>query len=199
MGRVNTHSLAVNAHLMYACKCMNNSAERRRSLLAAAADPSRQRILREIFPGSKHVSQIAEVLGLSQSCTTRHVQCLEAAGLVCPERAGKRVMVRVSPQDEQARALLSWLGWDDAGTDPARLNPVVKRSTRSPRAVRRRPGSAGGAESRLRAEPTPEPAGCGTQEEAHAPAPSSDTPQEPPVHEAPRAPVRRQTLEDFLL
>ena len=53
------------------------------------------------------MSELAARVGLSQSCTTRHLQALERVGIVRSERAGKRVITRISTEPRVA-ALLAW-------------------------------------------------------------------------------------------
>ena len=55
----------------------------------------------------RSVSQLAAAVGLSQSCTTRHLQALERAGLVKRIRDGKRVVFKPAPRDAAADAVLA--------------------------------------------------------------------------------------------
>jgi hypothetical protein len=82
------------------------------------------------------VSQLARAVRLSQSCTTRHLQALEAAGLVKGWRDGKRVVFRLEPRDEAAAAVIASLEAppeNEAGPLEAPVPPP------RPRAKRRRP------------------------------------------------------------
>src|SRR5262245_13151943 len=78
--------------------------------LAALAPPKRlQLLLRMLGGANRSVSQLAAEVGLSQSCTTRHLQALARAGLVKGVRDGKRVVFRIAPRDEPAREVLASL------------------------------------------------------------------------------------------
>ena len=71
----------------------------------------------------RSVSQLARAVRLSQSCTTRHLQALERAGLVKGVRDGKRVVFRPSPRDATARGVLASLlrNAEDLGGEAAVL------------------------------------------------------------------------------
>src|SRR5262247_4223610 len=76
--------------------------------LAALAPPRRFELLLLLLAGvDRSVSQLAEAVGLSQSCTTRHLQALARAGLVKGMRDGKRVVFRIAPRDAAAHAVLA--------------------------------------------------------------------------------------------
>src|SRR5215831_3132789 len=76
--------------------------------LAALAAPRRFELLVLMLTGAdRSVSQLAEAVGLSQSCTTRHLQALSRAGLVKGVRDGKRVVFRIAPRDAEARTVLA--------------------------------------------------------------------------------------------
>jgi len=104
--------------------------------LAVLAPPKRFRLLLLMLEGvDRSVSQLAAAVGLSQSCTTRHLQALARAGLVKGVRDGKRVVFRVAPRDEAARGVLASLAAAEVGAEsPA---PRGRRGRRQPRA---RPG-----------------------------------------------------------
>ncbi len=77
---------------------------------AALAPPRRFQLLLLLLSGvDRSVSQLARAVRLSQSCTTRHLQSLERAGLVKRERDGKRVVFRPAPRDAAARDVLASL------------------------------------------------------------------------------------------
>jgi DNA-binding transcriptional ArsR family regulator len=86
---------------------MNGDDRVTRELLACMGNASRFRLVQALADGSRCVSELAREVGLSQSCTTRHLQALERGGLVARARDGKRVMVRLSG-DEPALSLLAW-------------------------------------------------------------------------------------------
>ena len=61
-----------------------------------------------LMRGQSCVTELAEGIGLSQSCTTRHLQALARERLVAGERRGKRVMFRLRTDDPKVGALLAW-------------------------------------------------------------------------------------------
>ena len=77
-------------------------------LLACLGDPSRFRLVSALSRGERCVSDLANAVGLSQSCTTRHLQVLSKQGLVRGERAGKRVLFRLVAGEPEAQALIAW-------------------------------------------------------------------------------------------
>lgn len=132
---------------------------RSRQRLACLTEPSRFRIALTLIRGESCVSSIALEVGLSQSCTTRHLQALEREGLVARERAGKRVLYRLRfdrPEIESVRALIHPPG----GVPPA---PGATGGPKPPRASgaggRREPRAEAGrtatAASSSPAEPSP--------------------------------------------
>lgn len=148
--------------------------------LRALADPSRFRILHLLRAGARCVGEVAEGVGLSQSCTTRHLQVLVRAGLVRREPKGRQVRVTLS---QRAEVLLLALG-GEVPAGGAHLHsserPAARTAAAPARAKRRRP------ESRRAVRATP---------------PDSDTPPSPPPATpapAPRLPLRAP-LEDYLL
>jgi len=88
---------------------MNQPAARSRHLLACLGDPSRFRIVLSLLEGDRCVTELAGEIGLSQSCTTRHLQYLEREGLVRGDRQGKRVMFRLRSDRPRVRELLAWV------------------------------------------------------------------------------------------
>ena len=197
--------------------------------LAVLAPPRRFQLLLLLLSGPvRSVSQLARAVRLSQSCTTRHLQALQRAGLVRREREGKKVHFRPSPRDATTRAVLASLE-TIAGMKPAKhLDPVLAagmalgaipvasaaefeaaserspdRPARSPRRTARASAapseSATASLSGLRRPPTSLAA-----PDAAVPSPGADEAQEEPESDmnsgsAP-APVSRWTeIEDFLL
>ncbi|OGF13705.1 MAG: hypothetical protein A2W00_03515 [Candidatus Eisenbacteria bacterium RBG_16_71_46] len=82
--------------------------DRTRHLLACLGDASRFRIVVRLAAGPRCVTEIAAQVGLSQSCTTRHLQALRREGLARSARLGKRVVYRLRDDDPEARQLLAW-------------------------------------------------------------------------------------------
>ena len=78
-------------------------------ILASLADPSRYRVLSLLADGEYCVSELATRLGLSQSCTTRHLQTLQRAGVLTRTRAGKRVLFRIREDDPELARVLELL------------------------------------------------------------------------------------------
>ncbi len=181
---------------------MNNRHRDAHVLLAALGHASRFRIALRLLDGERCVGDLAVAVGLSQSCTTRHVQALERAGLVRSRRDGKRVLVAIDAARAEVTALLEWIAPGSAATRPAPDGPAgpLARKSRTPRAARaavakRRP--AAGA-SPARAAVAEALHGTGAESPPAEP-PASGThaaPEQPP---APRPPRPREALEDFLL
>jgi DNA-binding transcriptional ArsR family regulator len=176
---------------------MNDRHREQHALLASLGAPSRFRIALCLLEGDRCVGDIAAAIGLSQSCTTRHVQALERNGVVRSRRDGKRVLVAL----ELARAGLAevlGVAAGPAGAAPREATPVTERKARVPRSPNARSARVTQT-SRTRAARTPAPARPRHEDEPPAVAPSSGThasPVEaPPVQ--PRWP--RETIEDFLL
>jgi len=107
-------------------------------MVATLADPSRFRIVSLLLEGDYCVTDVARRVGLSQSCTTRHMQSLQRAGIVLRTRAGKRVMFRVRE--------------GDAGLDRV-LELMVLRQPLASQA----PASAAASRKASRAAPRPRP------------------------------------------
>ena len=191
--------------------------------LAALAPPTRFALLLLLASGiERSVSQLASAVKLSQSCTTRHLQALERAGLVKGVRDGKRVVFRLLPRDAQAASVLASLpgGVDGAFGPPVAAAPARAISAGSARPASRAappPGAAGAKRGPVpRASSwTPPPAAHVPDAEragraAVAPDPQAATESAQPPDESgnkspstsPAASPRpwpRQELEDFLL
>lgn len=67
-------------------------------VLKAIGDETRIQILRVLFEGEKHVTEIAQALNLDQPHVSHHLGILRAARLVEAERDGKRVLYRLHPE-----------------------------------------------------------------------------------------------------
>lgn len=79
-----------------------------RSLMACLGDRSRFRLVQVLTEGARCVSELALEVGLSQSCTTRHLQLLERRRVVTGNRDGKRVLYRLRDDEPALRSLLAW-------------------------------------------------------------------------------------------
>ncbi|WP_374010933.1 metalloregulator ArsR/SmtB family transcription factor [Leifsonia sp. LS-T14] len=76
--------------------------------LAVIAEPTRFRIVRLLAEAPRTVGEVAATLGALQPQTTKHLQALEAAGVVRIHRLGRR---RVARLDREAlRGLAEWFG-----------------------------------------------------------------------------------------
>ncbi|MGO4533274.1 metalloregulator ArsR/SmtB family transcription factor [Leifsonia sp. 2MCAF36] len=76
--------------------------------LAVIAEPTRFRIVRLLAESPRTVGDVASALGALQPQTTKHLQALEAAGVIRIHRLGRR---RVASLDrETLRSLAAWFG-----------------------------------------------------------------------------------------
>jgi len=158
---------------------------RTQDIIACLAVPSRFRLVRAIAEEERCVGELAISVGLSQSCTTRHLQALERVGLVRGEREGRRVRFALRSDLGGAGDLLRLvLGYEPEKTEaePGESSAAPRR--RSRRTVEAPASTATGSSSAALGgnDPTP-PA-----EEMHGP--------EAQDH---RVPSRRRDIEDYLL
>lgn len=149
---------------------MNSQTLRSQRLLACLGDASRFRVMAELVRGTCYVTDLAQRVGLSQSCTTRHLQHLEREGLVKSARSGRRVFFSPAP-DPRVLALLEWALSHEAAV------------------------STTGSERQPSLESV---AGARRGRGAHAPSTTSTREEPGDVREAP-ATVPIRELEDFLL
>ena len=77
-------------------------------VLACLGVASRFRLVRALAVADRCVGELAEAVGLSQSCTTRHLQALERVGLVKGRREGRRVRFRLRTESPGLGELLGW-------------------------------------------------------------------------------------------
>ena len=183
---------------------MHTRPDRLRGALATLAAPRRFDLLVLMLSGEdRSVSQLAEAVGLSQSCTTRHLQALARAGLVKGVRDGKRVVFRIAPRDAEARTVLASVSGGAAAPliarEPAhqRPRPSPPRDARNSDARRRLLGAAVRIESSAELEPIV--AGEGPVADEPRGIQRSD-PESGRTSEPEAAPAwRRSDLEDFLL
>ena len=128
-----------------------------RPVLACLGVASRFRLVRALAEADRCVGELARAVGLSQSCTTRHLQTLERVGLVKGRREGRRVRFTLRAQTPGLGELLGWalsgagleglLAGADLHLDRGMADPVRGIARRpSPGAQRRarRPGSTRG-------------------------------------------------------
>lgn len=167
-----------------------NDPGRMHEVLSVLAPPRRFELVVLLLDGvDLSVSRLAQEVGLSQSCTTRHLQALERAGLVRGTRDGKRVVFRVLPSDTVARAVLTAL---QGGTGSVPAVPSREAQGRSRRAERARRASRPVAPPHV-VRPSVDP-----------PTAPVESPSESPVSSesgiSSAAAVRRRSeIEDFLL
>lgn len=74
---------------------MNRSLATLQRAFSCLGHGSRLRIVLALLERPRFVTELAVEVELSQSCTTRHLQALAAAGLVHGRRSGKRVIFEV--------------------------------------------------------------------------------------------------------
>jgi len=115
---------------------MDNHEDRSRDLLACLGDPSRFRLVLALLGGELCVTELAVRVGLSQSCTTRHLQYLGREGLVRGVRQGKRVVFQLRSDRARVRDLLAWVTASSQDSTPrrvagaeARLDPDATESS----------------------------------------------------------------------
>jgi DNA-binding transcriptional ArsR family regulator len=182
---------------------MNDELARLHGRLAVLAARKRFELMRLVLAGpARSVTALAAAVGLSQSCTTRHLQALERAGLVQGLRDGRRVVFRPAATDAATAAVVEALGRGEAGpaprsrrrpARPARPAPVPDPA---PVAVMATPVWSPVAEDRpVYSDLAPEAPG---EPDAHA-APLSGPEVETAPEPEPSPRPRRQELEDFLL
>src|SRR5262249_6541570 len=87
---------------------MDRNVARSRDMLACLGDTSRFRLVLSLLEQERCVTELAQAVGLSQSCTTRHLQYLEREGLVRGVRQGKRVVFRLRSDLARVRELVAW-------------------------------------------------------------------------------------------
>jgi DNA-binding transcriptional ArsR family regulator len=94
---------------------------RSRLVLACLGVASRFRLVRALAESERCVGELAVAVGLSQSCTTRHLQALQQVGLVKGHREGRRVRFRLRADAPGLATLLGWaLSGEVPGADQSR-------------------------------------------------------------------------------
>lgn len=189
-----------------------------RDILSCLGDPSRFELALRLLERERCVSELATAVGLSQSCTTRHLQALSRLGVVQGNRDGKRVLFRLCLERPAVSELLDWATRSSpaggAHLHADRNARLVRHAEPPPRPARHaKPGAGATPVAPVRvnppAAPTPVNAETASSGAPHVEelqpgprtVPASLAPMPPAVEEAlkPR-PVRRfQELEDFLL
>jgi DNA-binding transcriptional ArsR family regulator len=97
------------------------------ALFGALADPTRRMLVERLLQkGPATATVLAETTPLTRQAVLKHLQVLEAAGLLDHERAGREVRYRVTPQP-----LASAVGWilDTAGLWDKRIDRLRRVAT----------------------------------------------------------------------
>ncbi len=187
-------------------RAMNGQDEhqaRARRLLACLGVPSRFRLMCSLTGCERCVTELAAEIGLSQSCTTRHLQALQREGLVHGVRRGKRVVFHALLEDAHAGGLLAWVlaspGAAAGLISGAGIHRDHAAHTRAARASRPRRAKRGPEGAGQEARP-----GASTVAPAAGREPAGDHPAEVGSGAEPEAarspvPLRRGDLEDYLL
>jgi DNA-binding transcriptional ArsR family regulator len=84
-------------------------------VFAALGDRNRQRLLEELIAGRSSAADLASLLQVTRQAVEKQLRILEHAGLVTPQRLGRRVSYRVRP--ERLADSAAWLAaladrWD---------------------------------------------------------------------------------------
>lgn len=97
------------------------------TLFGALADPTRRQLLQRLLgKGPATATVLAETLPLTRQAVVKHLQALEAAGLATPERVGREVRYRATPE-----RLASAVGWllDAGGSWDRRIDRLRGRAS----------------------------------------------------------------------
>jgi DNA-binding transcriptional ArsR family regulator len=108
-------------------------APERRRFLACLSDPSRFSLVTMLADGPRCVTELASLVGLSQSCTTRHLQALLRESIVVAERRGKRVVYALRREGQDVHPVLRW-ACEPAGAPVAGDGDPGQRTRTRPRA-----------------------------------------------------------------
>ena len=187
-----------------------------RILMACLGDASRFRLVKVLIGGQRCVTDLAAEVGLSQSCTTRHLQALEKRRVVEGTRVGKKVMYRLRHEEPGLDPLLAWALMPGRGAARARSDSIPSGGGARERSGRRPPTrSVGPVATERPAEPERVATVPGASEASPRPAEpisrrtdgqTADTPEvgpDPGERARGIAPTRtrppRAELEDYLL
>jgi ArsR family transcriptional regulator len=177
---------------------MTTSDHSSRMLMACIGDASRFRLVQVLTDGARCVTDLAAEVGLSQSCTTRHLQALERRRVVCGTRDGKRVMYRLCHEEPALGPLLEWALSPDgvrAGMIPAGDGRVSAKSSTGPRRAARRTQPGRGGRRRAPGDRAAGKPPASSDAPDGSASPSTPGPPEPPASARPG----RYELEDYLL
>ena len=103
------------------------------SITKALSDESRLRVLLTIKDGELCLCQVIDVLGLSPSTVSKHMNVLQKAGLVLRRKSGKWHYYRLvdASDSASARHALDWV------LQELKTDPTVRKDARRVRGVRR--------------------------------------------------------------
>ena len=193
---------------------MEKAVLRVRRLMSCLGDPSRFRLVRALLERERCVTELAEAVGLSQSCTTRHLQALQREGLVRGRRDGKRVMFRLCSDEPRVSVLLRWAMQGGRVPQASTADRSSQRATRAPTVSKDRTRTTARDRPRAtlqqhgtRKRSSEETASMPIEDVIQAPvddAPALVSPSGPQTMDegetAPARPApRRHDLEDYLL
>ncbi len=105
----------------------------RRRFLACLSEPSRFQLVTTLSAGPRCVTELAGLIGLSQSCTTRHLQALLRESIVVAERRGKRVVYALRPERGATHPVLRWACEIDAELRAEEESTIEGQSSRRSR------------------------------------------------------------------
>src|SRR5512132_3203396 len=97
-------------------------------LMACLGEVSRFDLVRALAEGNWCVTELADQVGLSQSCTTRHLQALEREGVVRARRDGKRVIYGLCLERPRVADLIGWALSPQTSEMPAAAKAVARNS-----------------------------------------------------------------------
>jgi DNA-binding transcriptional ArsR family regulator len=86
---------------------VDNTDERLDRAFAALADPIRRALVARLSRGDATVNELAEPFSVTKQAISRHIQVLEAAGLITRSRDGQRRPCHLDPA--ALEALTSWI------------------------------------------------------------------------------------------
>ena len=86
---------------------VDDADERLDRAFAALADPVRRALIAHLSRGEATVNELAEPFSITKQAVSRHVQVLEAAGLITRSRDGQRRPCHLDPA--ALETLTSWI------------------------------------------------------------------------------------------
>ncbi len=163
-----------------------------RRMMLVLGESSRWAIARALEDGGRCVTDLARTVGLSQSCTTRHLQALERERIVRGSRDGKRVIYALRLDDADVAGLLAIALRTQGASTPV---PAAARSHEDPRGSQR-------AKRREPEVPPAEPESA--RQRIRGPGgsePENEAPVSPKLEEAVSSAAHRirSDIEDYLL